>query len=998
MVTAISALLQPPIVRTGLLPHTSAPPSAIQKPPSSRDIPPVTLSHIPQVEPSAFRPYLAQVGSLYDAFQRAKQESESGSSHIFRKEKKDEFVELLERGLPKDRQGRSGSISSLTPTESPQPRRRSSGQLSKRNAVTPLSTIPTVYFDENFHLENPRTFDIVSERSEVVRPPQGAQNAEKGANGSLNGAPTTGRKALVTNAILQEKLSWYMDTVEVHLISSISTASTSFFAALGSLRELEHEAADSVNRIQELRSVLAKLDEEMAEGGLKVVGLKRRRDNLRKLADATEQLKCVVDGITHIEDLIESGELETALDRMDLIETIISGTFQDADDQDLSWLGSPLPHNLLDLTQLKALEGVPEGFKQLKYRIGDGFKARFIDTILSDLRQHVERVPPRETLQRWAPTSSRSRGDHSRSQSAFPAYMTTYDGFRRDLLAATRGLSRSDHTTTATTALRDAILREMKAIIRRHLPSSTDDDTESMASTSTRGGRGLTQQDKSSILSRNLRDLDEDRAEELLVNVYTNVGEALRRLSTQVKVLLDVTSGVGTGVKSPSVRSPSLKSPNTPLSANDLNSRLQPIQSGNQLQEELLQALDMSSLLGQAVDAAQSQIVKVLRVRTEITIRLPLQRFLRYFTLNRYFADECEAISGRSGASLKGTVNTHITEFVSKMKESEVQKLAQAMDADTWAAQDFKEAEGAVLTRVLEGMTRDPELWTKGIRVWETYEEETTNDNATQNSNGTATGKKETITASIDEEKFLLVDSAMAVLRGVEKFEILIAVIPSMSTEVSSSLLEYLRVFNSRSYQLILGAGATRSVGLKNINATHLSLASQSLSFLIALMPYIRENVRRHSQSAPLAEYDKVKRLFQDHQQSIHDKLIQIMSSRATAHAKTMREIDFDTASQHSVSPHMEKLTKETTTLYRVLKKHLPEVTVRMIMDPVFENYKGQFWSAFEEAEIETPIGKKRLLKDAEWLHSKLEKIEGAEEIGNHVIDIVNKKEVEGEG
>ena len=85
-------------------------------------------------------------------------------------------------------------------------------------------------------------------------------------------------------------------------------------------------------------------------------------------------------------------------------------------------------------------------------------------------------------------------------------------------------------------------MKEMKTLIRKYLPSSTDDDADSMVSTSTRGGKGLSQQDKSSILARNLRALDHEDAEKMLVDIYTSVGEALRRLSTQTKVLLDVTS------------------------------------------------------------------------------------------------------------------------------------------------------------------------------------------------------------------------------------------------------------------------------------------------------------------------------------------------------------------------------------------------------------------------------------------------------------------------
>ena len=84
-VIAISTLLQPPIVRTGLLPHTSAPASTAHRPPSTRDIPPVTLTNIPHVEPSVFKSYLAQVGSLYNA--RARFENEEASTQWFKRER-----------------------------------------------------------------------------------------------------------------------------------------------------------------------------------------------------------------------------------------------------------------------------------------------------------------------------------------------------------------------------------------------------------------------------------------------------------------------------------------------------------------------------------------------------------------------------------------------------------------------------------------------------------------------------------------------------------------------------------------------------------------------------------------------------------------------------------------------------------------------------------------------------------------------------------------------
>ncbi|KAF2402972.1 putative GARP complex component [Trichodelitschia bisporula] len=1000
---AISTLLQLPIVRTGLLPHTAAA-STAHKPPSTRDIPPVTLTNIPHVDTSAFQPYLHQVGSLFEA--RARAESEEAAVAQWARgqrepAKEDELQSLPEHGSRGDQQrsrpgSRQGSLSTLSPTEQPQARRRSSGGVSRRAppAATPLSIIPPIYFEENFRLENPRTFDIVSERSEVVKSPVLASDDSKPSNASANGTAAQPRKALATNAILQEKLSWYLDTVEIHLISSISTASKSFFAALGSLKELHSEAADSVAEIKRLRQDLAQLDKDMAVGGLEIVAMKQRRENLRKLTDAVEQLRCVIAGASHCEELVEHGELETAIDRMAVLEEFTCGKLDRSTVGNFDWLASEVPRQLSDLRRLKALDGFAAGLDQLRARVGKGFESRFLQALLSDLRGHVAGVPSQDTLKRWASASQRSRGLHSGGPSIVPAYLHTNPQLRRNLHSILTGLSRSKYTVAATGALRDAIMREMKQLIRQHLPSSSDDDNESVTSASTRGGRGLSQQDKSAILIRNLCALSPEDAESMLSRIYCAVGEALRRLQVQVKMLLDVTSGQA--LSSPGTRSPPKSPDMRSIDSAVLNGSAPP---PGDLQEELMQALDLSSLLGQAVDVAQTQMIKVLKVRTEQTTHLSPQHFLRYFTLNRLFADECEAVSGRSGAALKGVINSQISEFLAVMADDEKQKLAQIMDADKWEAKDFSDADAIVLNRVLVGMTSDPPAWLAQTHIWEDVSPPAVNGNSAPDTENNSTLAKEKVrSAVIDEEKYILVESVISVLQGIARFQSLMVCIPSISSDVSAALLEYLRLFNSRSCQLVLGAGATRSTaGLKNINTKHMALASQALSFVIALIPYIREFVRRRPGMSgdKTAEFDKVRRLCQDHQVSIHEKLVDIMSTRAGAHISSMRKIDFDAdAGRAGASPHMETLTKETATLHRVLNRNLPEISVRMIMDPVFRSYREQWGKAFRETNVQTEAGKERLLRDAEVFNAKLSKIDGAGDIGAFLTNLVREKNI----
>ena len=167
-----------------------------------------------------------------------------------------------------------------------------------------------------------------------------------------------------------------------------------------------------------------------------------------------------------------------------------------------------------------------------------------------------------------------------------------------------------------------------------------------------------------------------------------------------------------------------------------------------------------------------------------------------------------------------------------------------------------------------------------------------------------------------------------------------------------------------------------------------------------------------------MVEFDKVKRLYQEHQAGINDKLVDIMSGRATTHVNAMKKIDWDAPSASQIaSPYMETLVKETTTLHKVLSKHLPEMTVRMIMDPVFSSYREQWGKAFQEVDVKTEAGKERyavieplttlrssgrkmandtfrMLRDAELFKSRLGKLDGAADIGDHILDVVRGKAV----
>ncbi|CAG8289964.1 unnamed protein product [Penicillium nalgiovense] len=326
--------------------------------------------------------------------------------------------------------------------------------VSKRQlAPTLLFPIPSVYFNKNLHLENPRIVDVVSEHTDVVR--QRLSTIGEGDDIAANGDPQPTRKTLTTYNILQEKLPWYMDTVEIHLVFSISQASASFFSR-ARLRELQTEAADSVAKIRKLRKDLAHLNKDIVVRGFEVISSKRRRDNLTKLGEATKQLQCVLSGASHCEKLVNSGHLETAMQHISYVEQLASGTLDPRIGGELHWL---LPNPFIRLPGLRrmhAIGGLLQDTEQIHLRIG------------------------KDTLTRW---TKRTRGatDDSTSISMMEA-----ETLREELIPVLQGLGQSQYLAAARTTFREADIREMKSLIRQHLPSFTNDDSESATSASVR--------------------------------------------------------------------------------------------------------------------------------------------------------------------------------------------------------------------------------------------------------------------------------------------------------------------------------------------------------------------------------------------------------------------------------------------------------------------------------------------------------------------------------
>lgn len=104
---------------------------------------------------------------------------------------------------------------------------------------------------------------------------------------------------------------------------------------------------------------------------------------------------------------------------------------------------------------------------------------------------------------------------------------------------------------------------------------------------------------------------------------------------------------------------------------------------------------------------------------------------------------------------------------------------------------------------------------------------------------------------------------------------------PQCAPELLMHLITLLKSFNSRTCQLILGAGALQLVGLKTISVKTLALAARCLQLIIHFIPEIKkqflETLGEKSQTNQGRHFDTTLRDYNDHVEEIFSKLIAVV-------------------------------------------------------------------------------------------------------------------------
>jgi vacuolar protein sorting-associated protein 54 len=148
--------------------------------------------------------------------------------------------------------------------------------------------------------------------------------------------------------------------------------------------------------------------------------------------------------------------------------------------------------------------------------------------------------------------------------------------------------------------------------------------------------------------------------------------------------------------------------------------------------------------------------------------------------------------------------------------------------------------------------------------------------------------------------------------------------VPEVTADAVIAIVELLRLFNSRSAQLVLGAGAVQSAGLRRITAKHLAVSAQTLDAVLALLPSIRGALVMRlppSQHVLLQELARVTADFMQHEQRLMAKFVAIVKDLFGKVVGDMQALGWGDAGVPLPipTPPMRELIRGICTLHKIL-------------------------------------------------------------------------------
>lgn len=227
---------------------------------------------------------------------------------------------------------------------------------------------------------------------------------------------------------------------------------------------------------------------------------------------------------------------------------------------------------------------------------------------------------------------------------------------------------------------------------------------------------------------------------------------------------------------------------------------------------------DISDVVHVIAELANLRFSKVIGVRTEVHAQLDLAAFLEIFDVSWTFVLQCELVCQRMIVGLRGVMVGQAKTFLQTFHQKRLTDSARFVENEQWVAVDVQPSTQAIVNLLLQGAIKDPTEFLLGARRTARLE---AMDKEGQPFVEAELGEPDK-QVDIDGRKYYAVSAGSTALETLADYVKVVVNCPLLTMDAMSKVVEFMKSYNSRTCQVVLGAGAMRSAGLKNITAKHL--------------------------------------------------------------------------------------------------------------------------------------------------------------------------------
>ncbi|OLY81219.1 Vacuolar protein sorting-associated protein 54, chloroplastic, partial [Smittium mucronatum] len=847
-----------------------------------------------------------------------------------------------------------------------------------------ISQIPPVFFDPDFDLQNPATFSSIS--SFLVGPNSISSLFDLSA--PLSAPPPKPEVSLST----------LLDNVELLLIDEIKARSSEFLNATSTLTLLSSSSNSSISQISSLKSHISTLKDSFSSSS-QISSLVNKRSNISKCISILQTFSNILDILPIINDLVDSHDPQPALSLVSEIELLLSS-----------------------IPQISSLSSSSSAFKSLNSHILLSLSSVSdfaITKILSSLNSSLTSLVNSNFLS-WNPFFTDTTSP------------SPIKGFDNTLLSSINAISPD------ISPLFNGLIRIGKADI---LLSSISSQLDSLI-------QSLMQQDypPSFFSIDSSLDFNDFSVQQSLANSLRKISfdDYLLLLYKQFSRFLLISYHVISLVNS---LSDCYSKTSSSLASNSLNS----------LREKL-------------VDIVHIRINKLIIHRKDQISKLNTSPFYSFFFISLSFVHSFESLSSIPCVDLRNCLLLSSKLYLENLHSEKTKQLLVIIENEQWVQTDAPSDFQVILDNLISSASlskidsKSPQdiinsfvnlsnlipisfsleklppvipQTTSNIDIIKNFDSLKKRNSHPSNYLGNSSFGS----LKQDDQIYPVVGSSLTLLKSIYEYIQLSLHMPHLASISFSCICQILKIYNSRSCQVVLGAGAVLSPAqLKHISAKNIALVARSLDlvlqqliqpirdiFVSGLLLLVPKPSSFNSPFSPLDysefttssslnpssfQYATIKsqiKLSTDlivsvegdylaHKNELLTKLVSIMSDRADMHvaklastkwdslaSSTPSDLNTDSQPQIPKIDGLETIIREIKKLHKILSKYLDITDIEYIFSQITSIYSNKILASLPHFSITTVAGKSLVIRGFQHLTTQLSSLKGVPHITNQL-------------